>query len=531
MRLPDTIQKLLVFILVISGSIISKETFSQTRHQKELINPVHGKIMLIGEGEMLPNIKATFAFLAGEKTGRLVIITDSQKKSNKHIAQWEGLFMEVSVLSTSKNKEYIASEGAEILREATAVWIAAEVINSDLNISLKNELKSLLLRGGVIGGQGKDAEALATVVRRNNEFQSGLNILPNSYITTSEDEDKFAKSVSGVPGKVGWRIPSGAAIVIHNGREISVIGYNEITLRTAAHGAWPERVEKLGPPIDDLPYTADLISWNRSAVARLGDIFPPETAPDPEVKNGALLIIGGHGFPKGMWDLVVDYAGGTDANYVCFSQSSDCTGASKLRAKGCRNVSVHMIKTGVEGIGQGEDEKLLEDLKGADVVYFGGGRTYQYMDALEQTQAHELINDVLKRGGMILGSSAGAQIQGDFLVRGDPRTNNTLWLEGNDKGLGFLQGVIIDAHFRERGREDILPSLLLQHSQMLGIGIDETTAILVKGSIAEVIGPHTVTFYDSSTSKTTETNQEDHIKTVILMDGEKYDLKKRQKTE
>ena len=433
MRLPDTIQKLLVFILVISGSIISKETFSQTRHQKELINPVHGKIMLIGEGEMLPNIKATFAFLAGEKTGRLVIITDSQKKSNKHIAQWEGLFMEVSVLSTSKNKDYIASEGAEILRKATAVWIASEVINSDLNISLKNELKALLLRGGVIGGQGKDAEALATVVRRNNEFQSGLNILPNSYITTSEDEDKFAKSVSGVPGKVGWRIPPGAAVVIHNGREISVIGYNEITLRTAAHGDWPERVEKPGPPIDDLPYTTDLISWNRSAVARLGDIFPPETAPDPEVKNGALLIIGGHGFPKGMWDLVVDFAG--------------------------------------------------------------------------------------------------AQIQGDFLVRGDPRTNNTLRLEGHDKGLGILQGVILEAHFRERGREDILPSLLLQHPQMLGIGIDETTAILVKGSIAEVIGPHTVTFYDLSTSKTTETNQEDHIKTVILMDGEKYDLKKRQKTE
>ncbi len=494
-----------------------------------LTDPIHGKIMLIGRGEIPATITATFAFLAGKEDGKLVIITDKNKNRDKLTAQWADCIGDIYVFHTGTKDHAELKKGYNKMRQATAIWIASDVSEEINNIEIKNELTALLRRDGVIGSQGEAAESIATVIKDKDDFRNGFDCLPNSYITTHESEQAFTGTVSLIPGKVGWRIPAGAAVVIHSGRKISVIGYKDITLRTAANSDWPERVSTYGPPIENLPYTADLISWNRSAKARLGNLFPPKEAPVPNVRSGALLIIGGHGYPEGMWQRVIEFAGGTKAHYVCLSQSAECTGASKLRRLGCKNVAVHMTKTGVDGIGQGNDEQLLEDLKNADVVYFGGGRTYKFMDAYLNTQAHELIKNVLNRGGMVLGSSAGAQIQGDFLVRGDPRTNTNIWMEGNDQGLGFLEGVIIDAHFRERGRENLLPDLLLKHPQMLGIGIDETTAIFVQGTTAEVWGPHTVTFYNLATSESVLS--EERIKPEILFNGEKYDLKNRKKVE
>ncbi len=119
-------------------------------------------------------------------------------------------------------------------------------------------------------------------------MQLGFNLLPNSFILAGDsNKEIFIEILNNHPGKVGWEIPPYAAVVIHNGRQISVIGYPEITLRTPANGQWPARITSYGPPIDELPYTTDLISWNRSGAARLGNIFPPAIAPVPEVPNGA----------------------------------------------------------------------------------------------------------------------------------------------------------------------------------------------------------------------------------------------------
>jgi cyanophycinase len=389
----------------------------------------------------------------------------------------------------------------------------------------KQSLVAVLERNG-----GKGAQCLATnfvtpgKIAKGNIAQ-GFDLLPNSIVDAiSENSDDALRSALKIkPARVAWEIPPGAFVVVHDGRRVGVIGSTEIHIRVAAQGDWPERVQSFGPPIDDLPYTTDLMAWSRSAQARTQPRFPPKVAPTPAVANGTLIIIGGGGSTPDMWTRLIDSAGGKDANYVCLSQSDDSYGANKLQELGCQNVQVfHSYLNGKTAPGDGTD--IVAALEYADAVYLGGGRTFRFMDAYQNTKSHQLMRNILAKGGVIAGTSAGAQIQGDFLVRGDPRTNQTLWYKGNDTGLGFIRGVIIDAHFRQRQRHKVLPDLLKIHPQMLGIGIDEATAIVVTGTTAEVLGRHSVSFYDYASKPGSEASPADP---VVLSASQKYDLKNR----
>ncbi len=521
---------LIIIILFGFGCIESID--AQPGNNNASISPIYGKIMMVGGGDIPMRAKATFGYLAGEEQGNLVIVCNNSKAGKKGSQEWKKLVGTVSMVVVDESNANVEDSDLELIKNASAVWLIDDLSKQFSNTPLQDELIALLRRDGVIGGQGKAAESMSALVKDNNRIHDGFGFIPNSFIHTGKDnQDDFNATLNNLPGRVGWYIPSGSSVVIYDNRKISVITFPGITLRTAANGLWEEKAETIEPPIDDLPYTTDLIAWNRSGLSRLGELFPPATAPSPVVPKGALLIIGGHGYPDEMWEKVVDFAGGKNAKYVCLSQGERSWGAEHLRELGCENISVHMVKLGVDGISQGSDPKLLADLINADVVYFGGGRTYKYLDAYMGTPAHELMNKVLERGGIIVGTSAGAQIQGDYLVRGDPRTNHTLYLEGSDQGLGFLNGVIIDAHFRERGRHNITPELLVKYPQMLGIGIDETTALWVEGTTAEVMGPHSVTFYDLKNQKGLDPNEKNVGNPVILMEGEKYDLKERRKIE
>ena len=118
------------------------------------------------------------------------------------------------------------------------------------------------------------------------------------------------------------------------------------------------------------------------------------------------------------------------------------------------------------------------------------------MDAYEHTNAYPLIHEVLAKGGIIGGSSAGASIQGDYLARANPLGNLDIMAPGYEKGFGFLPGSAIDQHFKQRNRFKDMTSLVNRHPQLLGIGIDEGTALVVQGHIGAVKGDGAVHFYD-----------------------------------
>src|SRR5204863_6445895 len=169
-----------------------------------------------------------------------------------------------------------------------------------------------------------------------------------------------------------------------------------------------------------------------------------------------------------------------------------------------------------------EDPKTLDVFKKATGIWFGGGRQWNFVDAYEGTKVPELMRDVLRRGGVIGGSSAGATIQGDYLCRGAPGGPNNIICEGYERALGFLPGVAIDQHFTQRNRLKDMVLLMKTYPQFLGIGLDEATAILVQGHVAEVMGTNKVHFYDGR--KPVDAGNPDH---ESLKAGDRYDLKDR----
>jgi cyanophycinase len=143
-----------------------------------------------------------------------------------------------------------------------------------------------------------------------------------------------------------------------------------------------------------------------------------------------------------------------------------------------------------------ESAAFVETLSKAKGVWFGGGRQWRFIDAYAGTKAEQLLHDVLKRGGVIGGSSAGATIQGQYLVRGSVLGNTEMMAEGYERGLAFLPGAAIDQHFSQRRRQPDMTAVMQRFPQLLGIGIDETTALVVRGQTAEVLGQGKAHFYD-----------------------------------
>ena len=140
--------------------------------------------------------------------------------------------------------------------------------------------------------------------------------------------------------------------------------------------------------------------------------------------------------------------------------------------------------------------QFVEPLDTATGVWFSGGRQWRLADSYLNTRTQKALFALLNRGGTIGGTSAGASIQGSFLVRGDS-TGNAL-VEGNHKaGFGFLSNAAIDQHILPRHREFDLVPLIQKRNELLGIGIDEGTAVVVHGDQPHVLGSSIVAITDA----------------------------------
>ena len=163
---------------------------------------------------------------------------------------------------------------------------------------------------------------------------------------------------------------------------------------------------------------------------------------------------------------------------------------------------------------------FVEPLLRARGVWFGGGRQWRLADAYLHTKTQQAIRAVLDRGGVIGGSSAGATILGSYLTRGDTRTN-TIMMGDHEEGMGFIKNVAIDQHLLRRNRHFDLLQIVRTYPDILGIGIDEDTAIVVRGDQLEVIGQSYVAIYDHS-----QMLESDEL-FYFLAPGDRYNLSTR----
>lgn len=160
-------------------------------------------------------------------------------------------------------------------------------------------------------------------------------------------------------------------------------------------------------------------------------------------------------------------------------------------------------------------DEFVRPLRSATGVYLAPGNSGRYADAYLNTRTQRELAAVLERGGVIFGSSAGAIIQGSFLVRGRP-DKPLLMPQGRTTGFGFLQNVAINPHLTSAQRDAELVNVVDAHPTVLGIGIDDDAALLVRGNTFEVIGAGRVAIYDNV--------RRDGAWYYWLKPGERFDL-------
>jgi cyanophycinase len=213
-------------------------------------------------------------------------------------------------------------------------------------------------------------------------------------------------------------------------------------------------------------------------------------------RRGALVVAGGGALGKEITERFLALAGGRNVPYVFVptaDERENPPAENFLTRAGCKEVRVLHTRDRA----QANDKAFVAALRDARGVWFGGGRQWRLVDSYLGTRTEKAFRKVLDRGGVIGGTSAGATIQGSYLVRGAREGNTIMMAPGYEKGLGYLRGVAVDQHLLRRKREEDLLQVIDRHPELLGIGIDESTAIVVERDRFEVIGESKVAIYDA----------------------------------
>jgi cyanophycinase len=247
--------------------------------------------------------------------------------------------------------------------------------------------------------------------------------------------------------------------------------------------------------------------------------------------KGTLVIAGGGRLSDTIIKRFLSLAGGDNARIIYIptaagAESYSDSAAYFLRSRGAGNVTV--LHT--DSRDTANSDFFTAPLLDATGVWFGGGRQWRLVDSYSGTLTEELFRRVLERGGVVGGSSAGATIQGSFLARGDTG-NNQVMMGDHQKGFCYISNIAIDQHVLARNRQFDMYGILREHPELLGIGIDENTAVVVQRDTMEVIGASYVLVYDGSfwsrEGSDLKILPEKDFLFYLLRQGDRYNLRER----
>jgi cyanophycinase len=255
--------------------------------------------------------------------------------------------------------------------------------------------------------------------------------------------------------------------------------------------------------------------------------------------RGHLILIGGGEKPPEAMRKFVELAGGPQALIVAIPTASKEPDTGSYYVKlfreeyGCGNVTALEIASKADAM-----RPDYAELAGrATGIFFGGGDQIRITNALLDTPVGRAIADASARGAVIGGTSAGTACQSDPMITGEGdfkviRANSVeLW-----HGLGFFRGVVVDQHFIARQRSNRLVSVILEHPDLLGVGVDEDTAVWVRpDGTFQVMGKSCVMVLDAKGAEVSrqpvETAQDllgvHGMRVHILLPGESFDLARR----
>ena len=236
----------------------------------------------------------------------------------------------------------------------------------------------------------------------------------------------------------------------------------------------------------------------------------PAPAPQYGPPRGTLLIVGGGNLDgTGIMEKFIELAGGPGKKFIVVPTAGgnrDREGAVAVYQE--ERILRSWVERGVKNVKMlhthdakvADTEAFVKDLREADAVWFNGGRQWNIVDSYANTLTYREFHKVLERGGVIGGSSAGATIQGEYLVRGDTTGPQVMMTKEptHQEAFKFLRRSAIDQHINARNRWDDLIPVMQKFPTFIGIGLSEGTAIIVKQDTFEVIGKWKVAVHDNT---------------------------------
>ena len=266
----------------------------------------------------------------------------------------------------------------------------------------------------------------------------------------------------------------------------------------------------------------------------ISTISHAQTAAHPKTigpEKGTLVIVGGGTLGPEIWNRFVELAGGPAvADIIVIPTAGEDSSAGsaprekeKLLSLGVKSVTIlHTRDPKVAN-----QESFVVPIRKATGIWFAGERHWRLTDAYLNTLAHKEFNALLSRGGVISGTSAGATIQGSFMVRGDTR-GNSIMVGDHTQGLAFIHNVTIDQHVMRRNRQFDLIDVIKARPELLGLSIDEGTAVVVRQNTFDVIGVSYVGIYEAgqiaSSAKYPSGQNSTSGPFYYLGKGQKFDL-------
>lgn len=465
---------------------------------------VRGTLIIVGGGSVPEEVPHAIKNAVGD--GSLIILSEASsdpKASAESAKTWlsdNGISNPI-IIDAMLPIPQRQSQTCAAIESANVVWIGGGqqslLAETFAGTGVEAALRSLLQRGGTVAGTSAGAAIMSKVMiasgQNNPHLSLGWDLLPGGIVDQHFTERNRLKrtqvAVEKHPECFGLGIDESTAVFV-SGRGMKVVGKGVASITLAKTAYRNAEVLRLSAG-----QYADLTQLRRAARQRTLGIDPGEpTSGLPQTKSGSLVIVGGGGMPKEIVNRFIELAGGKQARIVVLPTAVSRVDTTNEIPGFLKREDVAEITVLTHRGSEVNTDDFRSTLKSATGIWFGGGRQWNFVDCYEGTEAIELFHDVLHRGGVIGGSSAGATIQGEFLVRGHPLGNTVMMAEGYERGFSFLPGVAIDQHFAQRGRfPDLLP-VIRRHPRLLGIGIDEATAIVVTGSKAEVIGQNAAHF-------------------------------------
>ncbi len=255
----------------------------------------------------------------------------------------------------------------------------------------------------------------------------------------------------------------------------------------------------------------------------------------PPAPRGTLVIVGGGGMPQEILDAFLAASGGKGGRVgIVPTSTSDPEGALQEWKADLEKAGLAMVPLDVRTREDSSAPAMLEAAKTCTGFWFSGGDQNCVGDRIVGTPLQGVILERYAAGAGVGGTSAGAAIMSKIMLTGDDRHGKETLLElgkgayRTREGMGFLPSFcIVDQHFLRRNRQNRLFSVMMEHPDCLGLGIDEATALVVKHGRATVLGEHGVMVFDPSALKLDRVDGFRDMKLHLLRRGQSLDLAAR----